>query len=140
MKILKLSAFIFSAFSIVSCSSDNEMSITAPIEGKWYFKEYQVKGQTYPYSGHEACGKDYLQFGVNGANGIGKEVDVLGCTEFPNDFQYVLNGNTLTITDQGQTASGGVVELSEVTLRIKTVYDFDEDGAVDNVITVFTKE
>lgn len=140
MKFLKLSSLIITCLLVVSCSSDNEMSITAPIEGKWYYKEYQVKGQTFPYTGHEACGKDYLQFEVNGITGSGKEVDVLGCTEYANNFQYSLNGNTLTINYEGQTASGGVVELSDVILRIKNVYDFDSDGILDNVISVYTKE
>jgi hypothetical protein len=130
-----LALAILSSFAI-SCSSDDGPSTSGDLIGKWYFKEYKVQGQTIPYDDHEDCGKDYIQFN---ANGTGANVDVWNCVEDIASFTYTRSSNNLAVTSDGVTDIVQITELSSANLKIKTTFDFDDDGDDETVIIVLTK-
>lgn len=136
MKILKLSAVIALSALAFSCSSDDGASTSGELTGKWYFKETRVEGETIPYDDHEECGKDYIQFNTNGT---GANVDVFNCTEDVAPYTYTRSGNNITITSDGQSDIVQITELSSTILKVKSTYDFDDDGDDETVIEVFTR-
>jgi hypothetical protein len=130
-----LALAILSSFAI-SCSSDDGPSTSGDLMGKWYFKEYRVQGQTIPYEDHEDCGKDYIQFN---ADGTGANVDVWNCELDSAPFSYTRSGNNLTITSDGESDTVQIAELTSANLKIKTTSDFDDDGDVETVVIVLTR-
>ena len=136
MKNLKLCAFIAVSVLVASCSSDDSPSTSGELNGKWYNKETRVMGQTIPYDDHEACGKDYIQFN---SNGTGKSVDVYNCEEFSEDFTFTRTGNSVTVFFGGESSTAQIVELSATTFKVKTTYDYDDDGDEEPVIEVYTR-
>lgn len=136
MKVLKLSAILATSLFVFSCSSDDEPTTSGELTGKWYFKEVRVQGQTIPYDDHEECGKDYIQFN---ANGTGANVDVYNCVEDSAPYTYTRSGNNITITSDGQSDTVQITELSSTTLKVKSTYDYDDDGDEEQVIEVLTR-
>ena len=134
-KIYLVGAVALSLF-LKSCSKDDGPTTSGDLLGKWYWKEYKVAGQTIPYDDHEECGKDYLQFN---SNGTGANVDIWDCTPDVGVFTYTRAGNNITVTSDGISDTGQIIELSSTTLRVKTSYDFDDDGDEEEVIEVFTR-
>ena len=136
MKVLKLSAVIATSVLVFSCSSDDGPTTSGDLIGKWYNKEYKVAGATIPYDDHEECGKDYVQFN---SNGTGKWVDVWDCVEEADNFTYTKSGNSITVTIGSESSTAQIVELSSSTLKVKTTYDFDDDGDDESVIEVYSR-
>lgn len=137
MKKIKLGTLAILSGFVFSCSSNDDGATTSgELTGKWYYKEYKVFGETIPYGGHEACGKDYIQLN---ADGTGANVDVFSCVEDPAPFTYTRSGNNVTITSDGVTDTGQITELSSTTLKVKRNYDFDGDGDDESVIEVYTR-
>ncbi|QBZ97203.1 lipocalin-like domain-containing protein [Flavobacterium sangjuense] len=137
MKKIKLIAMTVLSGLVFSCSSSDDGATTSgELTGKWYYKEYKVAGETIPYGGHEACGKDYIQLN---ADGTGANVDVFSCVEDPALFTYTRSGNSVTITSDGQSDTAQITELSSTTLKVKRSYDFDGDGNDEFVIEVYTR-
>ncbi|WP_333875399.1 lipocalin family protein [Flavobacterium sp.] len=134
-KVSVLSLAILSGF-VISCSSDDGATTSGDLLGKWYNKEYKVGGQTFPYDDHEACGKDYVQFN---ADGTGANVDVWDCVEDVASFTYIKSGNSITVTSDGVSDTGQIIELSDTTLKVKVSYDFDDDGDDETVVEVYTR-
>ncbi len=136
MKLLKLSIFLLLGLFVLSCSSDDGATTSGDLIGKWYFKEYKVQGQTILYDDHEECGKDYIQFNVDGT---GANVDVYNCVEDVAPYTYTRSGNNITVISDGTADTVQITELSSTTFKFKTRYDFDDDGDEESVIIVFTK-
>ncbi|MBC7524342.1 MAG: hypothetical protein H7239_07885 [Flavobacterium sp.] len=66
------------ALSSCSKSKNDEVIPVYTINGKWYYKETVVNGINFPYTDHEICGKDYIEF--YDTNSI-KSIDVFNCVE-----------------------------------------------------------
>lgn len=123
------------AISFVSCSENDESLITineANIMKKWYYKEYVVSGQTFPYQ-NESCGRDYIEFMEND---IYKEYYVYSCdpTESETDTgTWALSGTTLTVNILGENHTGVISSLTGATMQISTQGDWDENGTIETI-------
>ncbi|MCF6131558.1 lipocalin family protein [Flavobacterium wongokense] len=137
MKKIKFIAMALVAGMIFSCSSSDGADTSGELNGKWYNKETIVFGQTYPYDDHESCGKDYLQFNPDGT---GAFVDIYQCDPYSDPFTYTRSGDNVTVLFGGEDAeTAKIIELSSTTLKVKVIYDYDEDGDNDTVIEVYTR-
>jgi len=111
---------VTSGFLLTSCSSDDE---STSINGKWEFYQLGVSfgGQEELdlYEHSEGCNKDYLEF-LGG--GVLKDVsyfnDGEGCEEFLDQGSWSKNGNTLTVTFEGETFNASIVTLDNSTLKL----------------------
>ncbi|WNM17862.1 lipocalin family protein [Flavobacterium capsici] len=121
-----------------SCSSDDSVKVTEEkLAKKWYYKSDQANGNTYPYE-HMSCAKDYIQFLADGSY---LEYYITTCT--PLNFgtstgNWVLDGNTVTVSIDGDINSGKITSISDTALQISVVYDYDGDGDEETVKVNFT--
>lgn len=136
MKKLILIFFIIIALSCSKSKNDEAVAVNS-ISGKWYYKETVINGTTFPYTDHEVCGKDYIEF--YGANSI-KSIDVFNCVE---DLDWVgtysKNGNTLIINNGIENVSTEILELTTYSLVYKYNYDNDGDGIPEVTISKFNR-
>lgn len=121
--------------SSCSKSKNDEIATLYPITGKWYYKETVVNGTNFPYTDHEICGKDYIEF--YGTNSI-KSIDVFNCIEDLNWIgTYSKNGNTLIIYNGAESVTTEILELTTNSLIYKFNYDNDGDGTTEVTISKF---
>ena len=133
----KIYALGLSLLFLASCSSDDGGSSidTSQLTKKWYFESTIFQGQTFPYDDHEECGKDYIEF-VEG--GVVRQVDIWDCEEDVYEGEWSLDGNKLTISFMGQSATATITKLTETEFDVKTKYDFDDDGTEETVTETHT--
>lgn len=135
----KLFALAFVALSLMtSCSSDESVSVTEEkLVKKWYYKSFQANGETDAY-GHQACSKDYIQFL---ADGTYIEHYVNTCSPLDTETftgSWVLEGNTVAVSIDGDNFSGKVTKISATELQITQNGDYDEDGDDEKIKANFT--
>lgn len=137
-KIFLLLAFI--AISLTSCSKDDDSSTAvteANLSKKWYYKSYEVAGQTIPYD-NEACGRDYIEFK---ASGVMIDYSIWACDpleSYTDTGGWALSGNTITTNFDGEIFSVTVTGLTSTTLQVATETDYDDNGTTENVKLNFT--
>lgn len=130
--------FLLVAISFSCSKSDDSVNVTeAKLVGKWYFKTTKVAGLTFPYDDHEPCGKDYIQFREDGFVVYG---DVWDC-ELIEDVVglWSINGDKITINEDGETQTVKVTTLNSSTLVIKYKDDYFENDSEVTVISTFTR-
>ncbi|WP_298156355.1 lipocalin family protein [Flavobacterium sp.] len=126
------------ALLLASCSSDDNGSSSIDqslLHKKWYYVSYEVGGQNFPYDDHEACGKDYIELK---ADGTVRDVDVSECEEVVDQYNYTVDGNTITLSLAGVTRAGKVLKLTGNTLQVEATFDFDGDGTAEVVKENYT--
>jgi len=132
-----ITIFIF----LFSCSNEDTAKYTPvptpSILGKWHQKESIVNGTTFPYDDHEECGKDYFEF--YGLNQI-RSVDIFDC-EAQTDWEgsYIVFGNDLRITSDGETIFATINVLNNTTLTFSYDYDEDVDGFAEHYVETFER-
>jgi hypothetical protein len=130
--------FMLAALSFSCSNSDDAVKVTeAKLVGKWYFKTTKVMGETFPYDDHEPCGKDYLEFREDGfvVNG-----DVWDCELYEEvTGVWVIDGNKVIISDDGEAESATVTKLNNTTLVVKLRTDYFDDGELVDVVFTFTR-
>lgn len=138
----KIIALAGIALLFAGCSSDDD---GAPIDysklaQQWYNVSSKTGGETYPYDGHEVCGKDYIDLAEDGTATIGDVVDCTGSAPVTDTEtgSYYREGNVVTLVFGGFSDPGTIEKLTATTLEVSTVYDFDGDGDEETVISVFT--
>lgn len=135
----KILALGLGILMLASCSSDdNDNSIdAAKLTGKkWYYSKYVVLGQTIPYENEDpSCGRDYNQFLPNG---VLEDAYFSNCELFVDQGAWVLEGNKLTGSFDGDAQTATVKKLTDSTLEIESTADFDENGTEETVRLVFT--
>lgn len=133
----KILSLVFGLVFLAACSSDDkESSIDASkLTKKWYFSTTKVFGQTIPYTDHEECGKDYIEFLTGG---IVKTVDVWECESYTDTGAWALEGKKLTISFEGEIDTATITKLTATTLQISYKEDYDEDGKLETIVTTFT--
>lgn len=137
MRQIKLFGAALALCFISSCSSDDGPSTSGELTGKWLNKETIFAGQTIPYENdNPSCGKDYLQLN---ADLTAKWVWFTDCNESSDAFTYTRSGNTLKAMYDGEEEDAQIIELTATTLKLKSTYDYDDDGRDDVVIEVFQR-
>lgn len=131
--------FLVASVTLVSCNKndDNEEEVpVATIEGKWeYTQETNDAGQLVAYEHTAGCNKDYVEII---AGGTIKDVSFYknstgNCVEDSFTANWSRNGNVITVTSNGISSTAEIMELTNTTLKVKTV-----DGS-DTYITVHTR-
>jgi hypothetical protein len=109
--------------SFVSCNKDDENETS--IEGKWTETNYSYSsdgGKTFKNEvaqNEPGCGKDYLEFASGSIfNSVSYETDK--CVEYKTKGTWSKNGNTITVTNDGETETATIEELNNSTLKIKS--------------------
>jgi major membrane immunogen (membrane-anchored lipoprotein) len=130
----KLILFAFVSLSVLSsCSSDDAVNVSEEkLTKKWYYKSYQSNGNTEAYE-HLPCGKDYMQFL---ADGTYVEYYVNDCDPIDDGSStgnWVLDGNTVFVTIDGDAFDGKITKLSATDLQITVMADYDGDGEDEKV-------
>lgn len=130
------------ALGLTSCSKDDDGGGTsASLEGKWEFSKEGVaaNGQEAltDYDHTEGCPKDYLQIGATTVVDHSFFKDGEDCVDETSSTTYSRSGNTLTITEGGQTYTSEIMVLDGSTLKIKDSETVG--GQTFDYITVFTR-
>lgn len=120
-KVLSLAIAIL---CLASCGSDDDAPAVNldNLQKRWYNVSTIVGGQTIPYDGNEACGKDYLEFQ---AAGVLKEVDVYDCQQDPDTTTgtYTAADKTLTTMLDGETITYTIKTLSASKMELVTTFN-----------------
>lgn len=137
---MKKSIFVLGAvIALAACSDDDESFNYGQLTKKWYNVSEKVGGETFPYEDHESCGKDYVEFL---SNGTGRFVDVVACEPGvitdDYEFDWSRSGKKITVAAGIENQTVTINKLTSNTLEIKAVYDYDDDGEDDTVISVYT--
>ncbi|KGO91462.1 lipocalin family protein [Flavobacterium subsaxonicum] len=123
----------FALFCLVSCGDDDAAPAVnlENINKKWYAVSYKIAGQTIPYDGNLACGKDYLEFL---ANGTARDVDYYDCQEDPDILTgvYSAANETLITTIDDETITYTILKLNSGTLEI------EDKSVTPNITYVYT--
>lgn len=134
----KILSMVLSVVLLASCSSDDkENSINAAklVDKKWYRNSYIVNGATIPYENDNPdCGRDYSQFE---STGVLRDVYFNDCTPYTDTGAWTLNGNNLSITEEGTLFQLKITTLNATTLKIEGESDLNEDGITEKTIVVF---
>jgi hypothetical protein len=136
---MKKIIILFLVFILSSCtkSKNDEIATVYPITGKWYYKETVINGTNFPYTDHEICGKDYIEF--YGSNSI-KSIDIFNCVDDLDWLgTYSRNGNTLIINNGTESVNTEILELTANSLIYKYNYDNDGDGVTEVTISKFDR-
>lgn len=122
LSILFLSAL---ALSLGSCGNDdngNPIHTDGDIVGKWMYSKFGEGNTLVDYDDHEeGCDKDYIELT---ANGIFRDVDYdsfeTPCEMFVDSGTYLKQGNTLTVTYDGEKIdSANILLLTDTELKIQ---------------------
>ena len=130
---------VTSGLLLTSCSDDDE---SASINGKWEFYQtgFSFGGQEELelYEHSEGCNKDYLEFLGGGVlNDVSYFNNGETCEEFSDQGSWSKNGNTLTVTYDGESFTATIVTLDSTTLKISITEDFE--GTPITVIAVLKR-
>jgi hypothetical protein len=134
--ILVASALVM-GLSFTSCGSDDD-SNNSSIVGKWNFStaKYTVNGTvTYngPYDDNEVgCAADNVELF---ANGTALETDYFNsdCDFDTYPSTYTRNGNTLTVTDDGDVNTLEILELTSNKLVLRSSYTFEGETEISEI-------
>lgn len=116
---------------IASCSKDEPIP-EPTIVGLWTIDSEVVNSVPYPYE-HEACGKDQVEFKDDKTYRL---IEVNNCQETVYRGTFITEGNTIRITVD-QEATVGTFGVTQDSLSISQVYDWDGDEFDDIIVTKF---
>lgn len=135
---LKFLSLVAVAALMASCSGDDDNSVkSADLVGKWYPVSYKYGGATIPYEDHEECGKDYTEFL---ADGVLNDVDIYNCDAYTDTGAWVLKGNKLTISFDGESGTATIKKLTGSTMQIEFKDDFDGNGTDEKIVETYTSD
>lgn len=96
-----------------------------------------IDGQTHLYAHDCQNSRDHIEFIDDNS---GREVYHQDCEPFNDYFSYLQEGNNLYLAyNQIDTEEFVIQELSSSKLRLKSRFDVDEDGDLEDVIYFLTK-
>lgn len=113
-------------------------NFTPAIIGIWYPVETLYKGVTYPYTGHEICGRDFLEFLQDSRVNF---VNISACEELVDDMgTFRITGYTLTLTDRNlRELSLEINRLDSNSMELLYIDILDGDG-VEEEIRFYSRE
>ena len=135
-KIILLAVAFVSLATITSCSKDDD---SASLQGKWeYLQEgsANASGQEVltNYQHEVGCTKDYSIISASSISDYSFSGST--CIEEVFTTPYTRNGNTISITSEGQTFTAQIKTLNSNTLKI---YAIDPDFPEEIAVTVFKR-
>jgi hypothetical protein len=135
-KIILLAVAFVSFATITSCSNDDDQ---ASLQGKWeYLKEGTANssGQEdlVDYQHQAGCSKDYSI--ITASSIVDHSFFGSTCEEEIFSTPYTRNGNTISITVEGETFTAEIKTLDSSTLKIYSI-DPEFPGIID--VTVFKR-
>ncbi|MGV7106732.1 lipocalin family protein [Flavobacterium sp. U410] len=121
---------------LTSCNKDDDSS-SASIEGKWAYSQWGIgaSGQE-AFSNYEndcASQGDYIEF-VSGGTATDHYFNS-SCEDEATSGTWAKEGNTLTLTIDGETETAEIITLDGSTLKVK--YSTGQEGM--DYISVFTR-
>lgn len=122
----KVLTLAMTALFLAGCSSDDNDAPKVDLDHlqkRWYPESTRLNdGESQPYDGHEACGKDYTEFQVNNAM---REVDVVDCQTDPTvtTGTYTVQDETLTTSVGGSTVVYTIKKLNANKLELETTFN-----------------
>ena len=131
------------ALGLTSCSKDDDGGSSASLEGKW---EYSKDGMSVngneallDYDHSENCPKDYMQItATTVVDHYFYNDGTPECDEEIDSSTYTRDGNTLSVTVDGTTYTGEILQLDGSTLKIATEEE-EVQGQNVRYITVYTR-
>ena len=115
-KIIVLLVAMMSFSALTSCSKDDD---GPSLQGKWeYLKEGVASGEQEvleDYSHQSGCTKDYSM--ITATTIMDHIFNGTACTEEIISSPYTRNGNTITITNGGETFTAEIKTLDDSTLK-----------------------
>lgn len=149
MKKFNLLRIIGLLLIVTSCSSNDDdaaekemTNYSELIIGEWNYTSQLLNGNDTSFD--DECQKDF-EYAIYSVNGVFNQ------TEFENRFgngceqvdsstgTWKIENSTITLTVEGDTASGTILSVNETKMSIQWNIDYDEDGSVDVFIQNFTK-
>lgn len=130
MKKLKISFLSLLALTtIVSCTKDNnddDSSSSASIEGKWQLsKEGETLKTLVPVENEGNCGTTTIEIKSDKTFKVTDYYFSETCQQANGQGTWEKINNTLKITEDGETTS---VEIAELTASVLTIKETDEEG------------
>lgn len=133
-KIILLAAAIISFATVTSCDNDDDASLT----GKWEFSKegYAENGQEFleDYEHQAGCSKDYLL--ITATTIADHSFFETTCEEDIITNTYTRNGNTITISEEGEIFQVQINTLNGTTLKVSFT---DPDFPGESMVTVFKR-
>lgn len=127
---------IFSSCSLDDGNEENNFpTVEELIIGNWDFEGHAVNGEFLPLP--EEAGEVEFIFKSDGT--FQQEVD--GEVDEAGSGTYEVDDNIVTFTSEDLSGEFGVVRLDSRIMYLQSIvdYDFDEDGAEDKVVNVFSR-
>lgn len=143
MKASTVLILIFCVGILNCCGPADEMDFPDPgyfeiIQGRWYPVETIAKGVSYPYTGHEPCGKDFLEFSQES---LVKFVNIHNCIEREdNSGTFSIKGLSLTFYyNKNEEILLKIAHLDSGSLELIYIDNLDGDG-VDEETRRYSRE
>lgn len=97
------------------------------ILGQWHPSETIFKGKSYPYTGNEECGKDFLKFAKEG---IVESIKIRDCRELiDNSGSFNVAGYVLSIEySENEQIQFEIAKLDTVSMELIFLDHLDGDG------------
>ncbi len=136
MKFQNIFFYIIALILLASCTRDSPPS-EPTILGRWYYNRISVDGIIYPYTGHETCGRDFIEF--LDTNEV-LRVNVQNCTEVEDWIgPYFINGYELAIFNGNFVQDTDITRLDFDQLGFEYFVDTDANGIVEHYIEYYDR-
>ncbi len=128
--------FLAMSVALFSCGTGDSPPSEPSIYKKWYYKEVVKDGLVIPYTDHESCGKDYIQFyDVDKV----RNVDIWDCeADYDWEGTFILEGDELTLFNGSTSRSVLITTLSFDDLIFEYFADTDDDGIEEHFVEKYT--
>ena len=139
MKKLALLFVAVLAVGVTSCSKDDDAAAASLVRTWEYSKEGGIiQGQEVltPYQHAAGCTKDFTV--ITATTIVDTDFYGTDCFESTSTIPYTRNGNTITITEDGEVYTATIIQLDNTTLKIKG-QEMTEGGITYSDVTVYTR-
>lgn len=130
-----LPLIFLSAFTLNCTVPADELPFPDPenfdlILGKWHPSETISKGESYPYAGHEDCGRDFLEFS---RDGLVRSINILDCIELTdNSGSFNVSGYLLSIQySENEEIHFKIAKLDTESMDLIFIDHYDGDGVTE---------
>jgi hypothetical protein len=115
---------VLSILILVSCSKEDAVPTidVSKLTKKWYPEAEIFLGETFPYEGHEECGKDFIEFF---ADGTYVDVDIFNCEASIGRSTWDLNGDNLNLNNPDLYDGMRITKLTDTVLEITGLADYE---------------
>lgn len=142
LKIVLLSVLTL-GLTLTSCSDDDKKdnNTSAALEGKWVYAKEGVGGNGQEiltdYEHTAGCNKDYMEITSTTVKDVWYDKNGTECEEGSDTVAYTRNGNTITVTEGGETYTSTIEKLTSTELRITDTETME--GQTVKYISTYTR-